>query len=188
MRMVGRTAVAMSVFALTMSGAAVAAPTASSPDAKPIKKAVEVVKQPLNDLNIVKPEIAPVLVRAKAAPYAPAGGDCHGLDAEIQELDLALGPDFDAPHAKETSLSKRLTDGSFSLARGAVSSLIPYRGIVRQVTGAEKRAQDVNDALLAGMVRRGYLKGYGEMLGCRFSLSSPEVNENAPIVAENPQD
>lgn len=170
MRMGNSTAVVTGIVALVASGAAFATPEASAPETTPMAQAGDVVKQPLKDLNIMKTEIAPVLVRAKAAPYASAGSDCSVLNAEIQELDVALGPDVDIV-GKKPSLSKKLSDGGFSLARGAVSSFIPYRGVIREVTGAEKQTRDVNDALLAGMVRRAYLKGYGETLGCQHSVS-----------------
>jgi len=182
MRTGNSTAVVIGLVALIAGGTAFAAPEAAGPETTTMAKAGDVVKQPLKDLNLVKPEIAPVLVRAKAAPYASAGSDCGVLSAEIQELDVALGPDFDTAPGRKPSLSKKLSDGGFSLARGAVSSFIPYRGIVREVTGAEKREHDVNDALLAGMVRRAYLKGHGETLGCETSLPSRQA------LAENPRD
>ena len=168
MRTGNSTIIAVGIAALITNGAALAAPEASGPESKPITKAGDVVKQPLNDLNIVKPKIAPVLVRARTAPYAAAGNDCQILNAEILELNAVLGPDFDTATVQKTTLSKKLSDGGFNLARGAVSSVIPYRGIVRQVTGAEKSAHDANDALLAGIARRAYLRGYGQMLGCQF--------------------
>ena len=158
-------AVLLSAVSILISEGAFADPVASAPDAKPAAKAVELVKQPFDDLNIVKKSVAPVLVRAKEAPYAHPSADCQVLNTEIEQLTLALGPDVDAS-VQKASLSKKMSDGGFNLARGAVSSVIPYRGIVRQVTGAEKRAHDNNDAFLAGMVRRAYLKGYVEMLGC----------------------
>ena len=168
MRLGSSTVVDIGIGALIACGAVLAAPDASAPESKPMTKAGDVMKQPLNDLNVVKPKVAPVLVRAKAAPYGRPNGDCQILNAEILELNTALGPDFDAATAQKASLSKKLSDGGFSLASRAVSSAIPYRGIVRQVTGAEKSAHDVNDALLAGIARRAYLKGYGQMLGCEF--------------------
>jgi hypothetical protein len=159
------TTAAVLLASVLASEAAIADPVASAPQSKPVEKVTTVIKQPFSDLNLVKPKIAPVLVRAKQAPYARPSGDCQVLNTEIEQLDLVLGPDVDAS-VQKASLSKKMTDGGFNLARGAASSVIPYRGIVRQVTGAEKRSHDANDALLAGMVRRAYLKGYGEVLGC----------------------
>jgi hypothetical protein len=135
----------------------------------PRAKAGEVLKQPLKDLNVLKDVIPEVLLKAKAAPYAkPREETCHGIRVEIYELDYALGEDLDARTAPDDSMSKKIADETYNLARGAVSGLLPYRGIVRRVTGAEKHAREINEALLAGAVRRSYLKGFGESLGCAY--------------------
>ncbi len=139
-------------------------------------KAGEIIKQPLKDLNVFQPEIPATLLKAKAAPYAvPAAKDCQMLNAEIADLDRALGPDLDIATEKDESVSKKISDETFNLARGAVSGLIPYRGVVRFVTGAEKHARTINEALLAGAVRRSYLKGYGEMLACNYPAAPKHV-------------
>ena len=174
MRRMRKATAVLSLCALMIADcAAIAAePSATAAESPPADKAVEVVKQPLNDLNILQNEIAPVLARAKAVPYARvSGNNCQALDAEIRGLDAAFGPDIDLPGGKGASVSKKLTDATFNLAHSAVSSVVPYRGVVREVTGAEKRARSVNEALLAGTVRRAYLKGYGEMLGCQYPAS-----------------
>jgi stage V sporulation protein SpoVS len=41
------------------------------------------------------------------------------------------------------------------------------RSWVRKLSGAEKNADEVRQAVLAGSVRRGYLKGVGLQLGCQ---------------------
>ena len=132
-------------------------------------KARQVVRQPLKDLNVVQDAIPDALEKAKAAPYArPLEASCHAVRVEIYELDFALGQDLDADKAADDLLAKRLSDETYNLARGAVSGLIPYRGILRRVTGADKHARAINEAMLAGAVRRSYLKGFGESLGCRY--------------------
>jgi hypothetical protein len=40
-----------------------------------------------------------------------------------------------------------------------ITDVIPMRGWVRRLTGAERHDQQVRDAIKAGFVRRGYLKG-----------------------------
>jgi len=136
------------------------------------EKAKAVITQPLNDFNVAQPEIPAILLRAKDAPYeAPMGRDCRALSSEIGDLDKALGPDLDLAKGEGSSVSKRVSDMTFDLARSAVSGLIPFRGVVRYVTGAEKRAREINEALIAGTVRRSYLKGYGEELDCEYPAS-----------------
>lgn len=53
-------------------------------------------------------------------------------------------------------------------AVGMVSSkanIIPFRGVVRKVTGAEKHAKEVDRAYQAGKLRRAFLKGVAASLG-----------------------
>ena len=40
--------------------------------------------------------------------------------------------------------------------------LLPYSGLVSTVTGARRHDQQIIEAITAGSVRRGYLKGLGE--------------------------
>lgn len=146
-------------------------------------KAKQVIKQPLKDLNVVQDQIPEALLKAKTAPYArPMEASCHAVRVEIYELDYALGQDLDADKAADESFTKKLADETYNLARGAVSGLVPYRGILRRVTGAEKHARAINEALLAGAVRRSYLKGFGEALGCAY----PAAPRRTSALAENP--
>jgi len=43
---------------------------------------------------------------------------------------------------------------------------VPYRNWIRKLSGAEKRAERLADALLAGTARRAFLKGLGVAQGC----------------------
>jgi hypothetical protein len=160
---------ALSLAVIVASGASLAQDMPQTQPATPAGKAKQVMKQPLKDLNVVQDQIPEALLKAKADPYArPLEASCHAVRVEIYELDYALGQDLDTDKAADESLSKKLANETYNLARGAVSGLIPYRGIVRRVTGAEKHARAINEALLAGAVRRSYLKGFGEALGCAY--------------------
>ena len=142
-------------------------------------KAREVVRQPLKDLNVVRDMIPEALLKAKADPYArPREASCHAVRVEIYELDYALGEDLDSGAAADDSLSKKLANETYNLARGAASGLTPYRGVLRRVTGAEKHAREINEARLAGAVRRSYLKGFGESLGCAYP-AAPKRTERS---------
>lgn len=146
-------------------------------------KAGEVLKQPFKDLNVLQDIIPEALLKAKAAPYAkPREANCLAVRMEIYELDYALGEDLDV-QTDDDSKSKKIADETYNLARGAVSGLIPYRGILRRVTGAEKHARAINEALLAGAVRRSYLKGFGESLGCAYP-AAPKRTE--PLAEQSP--
>jgi hypothetical protein len=127
---------------------------------------------PLNDLNLVRTEIPPVLVSAQKAPYAsPEPSDCASLARQIEALDAALGPDLDKPPAgSEASLRDKSTDAvddaAFDALRSTAEGVVPFRGWVRKLTGAESYAKSVTAALVAGNIRRAYLKGLGQARGC----------------------
>jgi hypothetical protein len=127
---------------------------------------------PLNDLNLVRAPIPRVLAAAQKAPYAsPADVSCAALAADIQALDAALGADLDTPPtAANPSLIERGTGAAGDAVVGAVRNttegVIPFRGWVRKLTGAERYGQEVAAAIAAGTVRRAYLKGLGQAGGC----------------------
>lgn len=124
------------------------------------------VSQPFKDLNLTRDAIPTVLSVAAAAPYvAPSPRTCEEVSRQITELDATLGPDVDAG-AKAVKQDALASDLVTDAVRSAATGWIPLRGVVRRMTGAEEHARRFREAILAGEVRRGYLKGVGESLGC----------------------
>jgi hypothetical protein len=120
------------------------------------------VGQPFRDLSVIREVAPPALLRAAEAPYDTAKvASCAAAQAEVADLNAALGPDISAD-ARTNSFSVGGLAGD--LMGGAIG--IPFRGIVRYVTGAEERDQALRAAALAGMVRRGFLKGRMGVMGC----------------------
>jgi len=135
-----------------------AAQVVPEPDAK------EVAKTPLRDLNIDARDIPEVLQAAARDPYASAGlAKCNALVREIAALDSVLGADYDIA---EGDGGDRFSEGR--IAQGIVGSVIPFRGIVREVTGAADNDRAMRAAYTAGMVRRAFLKGLGMGRGCAY--------------------
>lgn len=96
-----------------------------------------------------------------AAPYLISDPpDCAGMAREIGDLDGLLGPDLDAP-----ALDDR-RDAAGRLAMGVVRGAIPYRWVVRWMTQAGRKDRELQRAILAGVARRGYLKGLRRGLAC----------------------
>jgi hypothetical protein len=132
---------------------------------------------PLTDLGIRKEDIPAILSKAQENPYLmPAGQSCVAIAREIHELDEALGPDYDAPAAKnEESFMEKASDVAEDQAVGAVQrtaeGLIPFRSWVRKLSGAEKHARQVSACVAAGTARRAFLKGLAASQHC----SLPEV-------------
>jgi hypothetical protein len=127
---------------------------------------------PLSDLNLVNAPIPETLVAAQQAPYAlPASLDCTVITADIRKLDEVLGPDLDAPVSEANrGLVERGVDGVGGAAVGALQrtaeGVIPFRGWVRKLTGAERYSKRVAAAIAAGTVRRGFLKGLAAAQKC----------------------
>lgn len=141
-----------------------AAATAATPP--PPHAFSSAMRQPLADFNINQAEIPDSLRKAAEDPYAPeATSSCAAMAAEIATLDQALGPDLDVTATKTTKRQVASRAAVGAVRRFAVS-WIPYRGVVRTLTGAEAHARKSQDAALAGAVRRAYLKGLGERDGC----------------------
>ena len=138
--------------------APIAAQVMPEPDAR------EVAKTPLRDLNIDARDIPEVLQVAARDPYATAGlTKCDALVRQIAELDMVLGADYDIA---EDDGEKRLSQGR--IGQSVVGSVIPFRGLVREATGAAEADRNLRAAYTAGMVRRAFLKGWGLGRGCAY--------------------
>lgn len=126
---------------------------------------------PLNDLNLVRADVPPVLQSARAAPYAlPAQRNCAGAAAEVAALDAVLGVDLDAPAGDRPSLLERgndaVSDAAGKALKSAAEGVIPFRGWVRKLSGAERYERGVAAAIAAGGVRRAFLKGWTLAQAC----------------------
>ena len=174
------------VLALALSSGALftgalAADRPQPPDATTEKAAIEpeagagaeikgVLTQPFDDFNLTRTEIPPELLPIEADPYGPPKGSaCADLTAEIVKIEGLIGADLvkkEAPASTSLLTKDNATQAARNTARSAASSWIPFRGLVREVTGAESHARAFKEAVLAGMVRRAYLKGLREMRRC----------------------
>lgn len=147
------------------------------------------VSAPLRDLNVLRTKIPEVLLEAMADPYQrPPRGlrltkatQCGQLTELIQPLDDALGEDLDLPPV-QAGLDERGT--TLGLVAAAASDVIPFRGWVRKLSGAERHDKLVQQAILAGAVRRAYLKGLGEARGCDPPATPSHVRAGTPPVQE----
>ncbi len=121
----------------------------------------DVAETPLRDVNLKKTKIPPVLERAVAAPYTLAGlNSCGRIVAQVRLLNGALGEDIDEQHAR----GHAITAGR--LAQSVVDALIPFSGIIKEVSGANAEQRRLQAAVAAGFARRGFLKGVGLSRHC----------------------
>lgn len=130
----------------------------------PEPDATEVAKTPLRDLNIDARDIPQALQSAVSDPYATDGlARCDALVSAIAELDMVLGADYDIAADDD---EKRVSEGR--IGQSVVGSIIPFRGLVREATGAAEADRNLRAAYTAGMVRRSFLKGWGLGRGCKY--------------------
>jgi hypothetical protein len=144
---------------------------------------------PLRDLNVLRTKIPPVLLEALADPYYRPPGKklgCEDLNIMLAPLNEALGADLDEPPSKD---QEDLVDRGRGMTYGAVattaSSVIPFRGWVRKLSGAERHDRYDQAAITAGAVRRGYLKGLGESRGCAPPATPSHLPTGAPVVDQS---
>lgn len=126
----------------------------------------DVAKTPLTTLNLARDPIPPVLLQARAAPYANQGiSGCDDIRREVADLEAVLGDDFDTTPPEERAVS------AGGVAQSLLGSLIPFRGVIRELSGAKAHEHNFREAISAGLMRRAYLKGIGQQLGCPYPAS-----------------
>lgn len=158
------------------------AESAKEPD-KPITQqdvdAKDVALTPLSDLNLRKGEIPKLLLDAEDDPYTLAGmARCPQIASAIGELDAVLGEDIDVAQAK----GQRMSAGR--VAQSVAGSFIPFRGVIREISGANAQERKVQAAIYAGTARRAFLKGVGQQRGCRYPARSATPQIIAAAEAE----
>lgn len=98
-------------------------------------------------------------------PYSLSGlRSCSALQKEVRELNAVLGPDVNEKVNRSKRKKREETAGR--VAGSAVGSIIPFGGLIGEVTGANAERRRYNRAVYAGTVRRGFLKGVGRERGC----------------------
>ena len=141
---------------------------------------------PLRDLNVMRTKIPQVLLQAMADPYErPASLKCLQLIALLQPLNDALGADLDIPSVDQDDLLDKGRNTALGLVAGAASDVIPFRGWVRKLSGAEQHDHTVQAAIVAGAVRRAYLKGLGEARGCGPPVTPSHELAGAPVLDQS---
>ena len=141
--------------------------------------ASDVVTSPLSDLNIKKDEVPAVLVTAREKPYSLGGMTrCPAIASEITQLDAVLGDDIDV--ARDDGGSN-ISVGN--VAKSLVRSLIPFGGVIRELSGANAQERKWNEAIYAGSVRRAFLKGVGQQRGCKYPARTATEKDAAKLWA-----
>jgi len=173
------------LLAMMLAAPALAQTNSSAPrEEKPITQrdpsAVDVIATPATDLNLKKGEIPAILTAASQDPYGLSGmRRCADLAAEVSRLDAVLGDDIDIAQAP----TRRVSPGK--VAQSVVGSFIPFRGLIREISGASEQERRLQLAIYAGSTRRSFLKGIGYQRGCPWPARSATPQMLARIAAEN---
>ena len=138
--------------------------SASKPD-EIRKQAEQIGMQPARDMGLSKRKIPPVLEDALADPYSTKGlKTCSQLAAAVRTLTDALGPDYEAGGEYHENRAGKLAAAG---ASSVVNSIIPYRSLVREITGAAPADRHMNAVVKAGLARRGFLRGVQYKQRCK---------------------
>ncbi|WP_408021778.1 hypothetical protein [Sphingobium psychrophilum] len=132
-----------------------------------LDKAGTIASQPVRDVGLDKDEIPPILLKAMDNPYAPPPSrTCKGLNTSLGELNAVLGEDFTAGAAANENRTGKIAE---AVGKTIVNSLIPFRGLVREISGAAPAQRRLQAAVTAGIARRGYLRGQAAAKGCKVT-------------------
>jgi hypothetical protein len=133
--------------------------------------AADIAMQPAKDIGVKKTPIAPVLLEAEQSPYAMNdAANCEAMAQALAGLDEALGPDYTVERT-ENKAGKIAEAGG----RAVVNSIIPFRGIVREVSGAAAADRALASATDAGIARRGFLRGLQTAQGCEVPTTQASL-------------
>lgn len=131
---------------------------------------------PLSDLNLVQEGIPPLLQAAKQQPFLGRDLPCDALLVERQMLAETL--DINVPTKKKDVLDKgldALERQGVSAVQRTVEGVIPFRGWVRKLSGAERHNKEVSAAISAGHARYAYLTGVYHAKFCFEQTDTPET-------------
>ncbi len=158
--------------ALALTSAATARPQKAepAPPGPPKENAGQVMgdiaTQPLQDLNVKNKRLPEVLELARGNPYGIEGlRNCATINRDIAALSNVLGIDIDTPEDRRPNRGRQAAN----VGKSVVQGLIPFRGVIREVTGAAGAQREWDAAIDAGIARRGFLRGVARMRRCRVS-------------------
>ena len=173
------------IILIALSGLGLTSVHAAPPGEKPKDTGAamgDAVTQPLADVNLKRKAVPAELTVILADPYALGGiRTCRQIIAEVVKLNAVLGDDVDRIEVDPKTRKRR--EGAAGVTRGVISGLIPFRALIREVSGARSAEEEYREAIFAGVIRRGFLKGYGQARRCRAPGRPMNALESAGAAA-----
>jgi hypothetical protein len=118
----------------------------------------DIVTAPLQDTNIKTKRIPEILELARGGPYETTGlNSCAAINRSIASLTEVLGSDFDTPEDRRPNRGRQAAN----VGKSVVQGFIPFRGVIREVTGAAAAQRQWDAAVDAGIARRGIARSRG---------------------------
>lgn len=154
---------------------------------------------PLEDLNLKRDKIPEEFNRFNTPYDPPPELTCEEIAFEVRTLDTLLEPDIDvqlemirraeaAGEKKDGKIASQASGFALGTIASEARGLIPFRGLVRQATGASAHEKKVDAAFQRAFLRRAYLKGLGQGINCAYpaaplpiQYTDKENTDNAPI-------
>ncbi|MGE0044245.1 MAG: hypothetical protein AB7J28_10425 [Hyphomonadaceae bacterium] len=132
---------------------------------------------PLRDVGLIRPDIPEILENLRY-PYSVANlaGGCPNVQYEIGQLDAVLGSESYQPAGQRSRTDQGLdaaSNATVNAAEGLAGDVVPFRGWVRRLSGAQRAERRYAQAIEMGQMRRAFLRGYGSSLGCRAVVPAP---------------
>jgi len=129
------------------------------------KRAGEIATQPVRDVGAQKADIPPVIEQAATAPYSLAGlRSCAQISQAMFELNEVLGPDYSGSVVVHENRVGKLAEAG---GKTVVNTIIPFRGLVREISGAAPAERRLDADIRAAYARRGFLRGIATARKCR---------------------
>ena len=151
----------LAMSALLLSSVSLAHAQAGSPENSTVSSTANKITEPFDGR-----EVPEKLQSILAEPYSLEGlSRCAAIIQEVEELDAVLGPDVH--QRSEVSRAKKRERTVGRVAGSVAGSIIPFRSLIGEVTGANAERRRYAEAVYAGTVRRGFLKGVGLERGCK---------------------
>lgn len=150
-----------SLAAAMVCGVGTACAQSGSPENSTVENSVNKVTEPFDGR-----EVPEKLLAIQDDPYSMDGMTrCANIIQEVEELNAVLGPDVHERIEKTRDQKRGATVGR--VASSFAGSIIPFRSLIGEVTGANAERRRYAEAVYAGTVRRGFLKGVGLERGCK---------------------
>ena len=154
-----------------------------------LEGALEAAQTPIEDIGLIEDPIPEELQKYMENPYAlPEPMTCEETLKQITRLDQLLGSDASAPAEKNgvplVKSGEYITRGSKAAKERVADSVtgyvnvLPFRSVVRYLSGAEKHVREIEKAKRAGFTRRSFLKGLAKGHDCKpLATPAPKTGE-----------